>query len=73
MRPVKYFKGVEAPNKRCQQGHMVIFRENTEDVYCGIEFKSGTDRAQKVIDPAAAMGYGWTSLLDSAGIGIKPI
>ncbi len=49
VRPVRYFKGVEAPNKRADKVDMVIFRENTEDVYCGIEFKSGTERAARVI------------------------
>src|SRR3984885_7142705 len=52
---------------------MCIFRENTEDVYCGIEFKSGSDRAKKLIAFLRDMGYGPDVLLDSAGIGIKPI
>jgi isocitrate dehydrogenase len=50
---------------------MVIFRENTEDVYCGIEFKSGSDKAKKIIGLLKEMGY--TNVLPSAGIGIKPI
>ena len=49
VRPVKYFKGVEAPNKRADKVNMIIFRENTEDVYCGIEFKSNSERAKKII------------------------
>src|SRR5262249_51764399 len=48
VRPVRYFKGVEAPNKRAEKVNMVIFRENTEDVYCGIEFKSGSDKARRL-------------------------
>src|SRR3954465_12803628 len=52
---------------------MCIFRENTEDVYCGIEFKSGSDRAKKVIAFLREMGYGPDVLLDSAGVGISPI
>jgi isocitrate dehydrogenase len=71
VRPVRYFKGVEAPNKRANKVNMVIFRENTEDVYCGIEFKSGSDKAKQIIDLLAKMGY--TNVLPSAGIGIKPI
>jgi isocitrate dehydrogenase len=71
VRPVRYFKGVDAPNKRADKVNMVIFRENTEDVYCGIEFKSNTDRARKVIGLLKEMGY--TNVLPSAGIGIKPI
>src|SRR5262249_15209957 len=62
---------VEAPNKRADKVNMVIFRENTEDVYCGIEFKSGSDKAKKIIDLLKEMGY--TNVLPSAGIGIKPI
>jgi isocitrate dehydrogenase len=71
VRPVRYFKGVEAPNKRANKVDMVIFRENTEDVYCGIEFKSNSDRAKKIIGLLKEMGY--TNVLPSAGIGIKPI
>lgn len=71
VRPVRYFKGVEAPNKRANKVNMVIFRENTEDVYCGIEFKSNSDRAKQIITLLREMGY--TNVLPSAGIGIKPI
>jgi isocitrate dehydrogenase len=73
VRPVKYYKGVDAPNRNAPKVDMVIFRENTEDVYCGIEFKSGTDRAKKAVAFLREMGYGPDVLLDSAGIGIKPI
>lgn len=71
VRPVRYYKGVEAPNKRADKVNMVIFRENTEDVYCGIEFKSGTDRAKRIIEFLnKEMGY---NVLPSSGIGIKPM
>jgi isocitrate dehydrogenase len=70
VRPVRYFQGVEAPNKRANKVDMVIFRENTEDVYCGIEFKSGSDRARRLIDLLKEMGY---SISAAAGVGIKPI
>src|SRR5205807_1882677 len=70
VRPVRYFKGVEAPNKRANKVDMVIFRENTEDVYCGIEFKSGSAGAKKVIDLLKEMGH---DVVASSGIGIKPI
>jgi isocitrate dehydrogenase len=73
VRPVKYFKGVDAPNRNASKVDMCIFRENTEDVYCGIEFKSGSDKAKKVIELLRGLGYGTDVLLDSAGIGIKPI
>jgi isocitrate dehydrogenase len=70
VRPVRYFRGVEAPNKRADKVNMVIFRENTEDVYCGIEFKSGSDKAKKVLALLKEMGY---NVLPSSGIGIKPM
>src|SRR5438132_3955159 len=71
VRPVRYFKGVEAPNKRADKVDMVIFRENTEDVYCGIEFKGGSERARRVIEFLnKEMGY---SIAASSGLGVKPI
>src|SRR5437660_1230818 len=71
VRPVRYFKGVEAPNKRADKVDMVIFRENTEDVYCGVEFKSNSDRARRLIELLnKEMGY---NILPTSGIGIKPI
>ena len=73
VRPVRYYRGVDAPNRNANKVDMCIFRENTEDVYCGIEFKSGSDRAKKVVAFLREMGYGPDVLLDSAGIGIKPI
>jgi isocitrate dehydrogenase len=71
VRPVRYFKGVEAPNKRADKVNMVIFRENTEDVYCGIEFKSNSERAKQLI--ALLREWGYTNVMPSAGIGIKPV
>jgi isocitrate dehydrogenase len=70
VRPIRYFRGVEAPNKRADKVNMVIFRENTEDVYCGIEFKSGSDKAKKVLALLREMGY---NVVPSSGIGIKPM
>lgn len=70
VRPVRYYQGVEAPNKRADKVNMVIFRENTEDVYCGIEFKSNSDRAKKILALLKEMGY---NVVPSSGIGIKPI
>jgi isocitrate dehydrogenase len=70
VRPVRYFKGVEAPSKRAEKVNMVIFRENTEDVYCGIEFKSGGEKAHRIISLLKEMGY---NVLPSSGIGIKPV
>jgi isocitrate dehydrogenase len=70
VRPVRYFKGVEAPNTRANKVNMVIFRENTEDVYCGIEFKSNSDRAKKLVELLKEWGY---KVVPSSGIGIKPM
>jgi isocitrate dehydrogenase len=70
VRPVRHFKGVEAPNKRADKVNMVIFRENTEDVYCGIEFKSNSDKAKQVLALLKEMGY---NVVPSSGVGIKPI
>jgi isocitrate dehydrogenase len=73
VRPVRYYQGVDAPNRNANKVDMCIFRENTEDVYCGIEFKSGSDKQKKVVSFLRELGYGPDVLLDSAGIGIKPI
>lgn len=50
LRPVRYFEGVPSPVKRPQDTDMVIFRENTEDIYAGIEYQKGTPEVKKVID-----------------------
>ena len=71
VRPVRYFTGVASPVKRPQDLDVVIFRENTEDVYAGIEWKSGTAEANKVIDfLKKELG---ANIRPESGIGIKPI
>ncbi len=71
MRPVRYYPGVPSPVKHPESLNVVIFRENTEDVYAGIEWKSGTPEAQRVIDfLSTSMGV---RLRPDSGIGIKPI
>src|SRR5207248_7169924 len=50
LRPVRYFSGVPSPVKRPEKVDMVIFRENTEDIYAGIEYAGGTPESQKVLD-----------------------
>ncbi len=71
VRPVRYFKGVPSPVKRPEDVDMVIFRENTEDVYAGIEWPQGSDEAKKVIEFLNnTMG---ASIREDSGIGIKPI
>ena len=54
LRPVRYFTGVPSPVKHPEKVDMVIFRENTEDIYAGIEYAAGTPEAQKVLDFLAA-------------------
>jgi isocitrate dehydrogenase len=71
LRPVKYFPGVPSPVKKPEDVDMVIFRENTEDVYAGKELKAGTDGAHKLIR-FLKQEYGW-DLREDSGIGIKPI
>lgn len=71
IRPVRYLKGVPAPVKNPEMVDMVIFRENMEDVYAGIEWQEGSAEAHRVIDFLKdTMGV---SIPDDAGIGIKPI
>jgi isocitrate dehydrogenase len=70
VRPVRYFNGVGAPVKHPEKLDVVIFRENTEDVYSGIEFQEGSDRAAKLIEFLKGYGY---QVNEDSGIGIKPI
>jgi isocitrate dehydrogenase len=71
VRPVRWFKGVPSPVKRPDKLNVIIFRENTEDVYSGVEWKEGTDDVKKVIDFLNnEMGK---SIREDSGIGIKPI
>ena len=74
VRPVRYFEGVPSPVKRPQDVNMVIFRENTEDIYAGIEWVAGTAEAQKVIAFLQnEMGVKKIRFPGTSGIGIKPI
>ncbi|ANM31862.1 isocitrate dehydrogenase [Acidobacteria bacterium Mor1] len=70
VRPVRWVKGVPSPVLRPQDMNCVIFRENTEDVYCGIEWQSGSDEANKLIAFLGDMGK---KVRENSGIGIKPI
>jgi isocitrate dehydrogenase len=71
VRPVRYFKGVPSPVKEPHKVDMVVFRENTEDVYAGLELKSGSSEVKRLIDYLRSE-YKWEIRPDSA-IGIKPI
>ena len=71
LRPITYYPGVPSPVKAPQKVDMVIFRENTEDVYAGLELKSGTPEAARLID-FCRKEYGWNIRPDS-GLGLKPV
>ncbi len=74
LRPVRYFKGVPSPVKRPELIDMVIFRENTEDIYAGIEWKAGTPEAAKAVDwLQKEMGVTKIRFPKSSSIGIKPV
>ncbi|ECZ0273864.1 NADP-dependent isocitrate dehydrogenase [Listeria monocytogenes] len=74
LRPVRYFKGVPSPVKRPEDTDMVIFRENTEDIYAGIEFKEGGEESKKLIDfLKSEFGVDKIRFPETSGIGIKPI
>src|SRR5258708_20212700 len=80
LRPVQYFKGVPSPVKRPEKVDMIIFRENTEDIYAGIDYQAGTPEAKKLLDflqrelPAAfkKIRFGGEAG-DQVGIGVKPV
>ena len=74
VRPVRWFEGVPSPVKRPQDVNMTIFRENTEDIYAGIEWVAGTPEAQKLIAFLRnEMGVKKIRFPETSGIGIKPI
>ncbi len=76
LRPVRWYKGVPSPVKRPEKVDMVIFRENTEDIYAGIEFESGSEDAKKALEFLKA---GWPAMYkkirfpETAAIGFKPV
>ncbi len=74
LRPVQYFQGVPSPVKRPELINMVIFRENTEDIYAGIEWKAGTPEAEKIVKwLQTEMGVKKIRFPNTASIGIKPV
>jgi len=74
LRPVKYFKGVPSPVKRPETTDMVIFRENSEDIYAGIEWMQGTPEAARIVDfLIKEMGVKKIRFPESSSIGIKPV
>ncbi len=74
LRPVRYFKGVPSPVKAPEKTDMVVFRENTEDIYAGIEWNAGTPEVKKVIDfLQKEMGVRKIRFPESSSIGVKPV
>ncbi len=74
LRPVRHFAGVPSPVKEPEKTDMVVFRENTEDIYAGIEWASGTPEARKVIEfLQKEMGVSKIRFPETSGIGIKPV
>lgn len=74
LRPVRWFEGVPSPVKRPQDTDMVIFRENTEDIYAGIEYAKGSNEVKKLISFLQdEMGVNKIRFPETSGIGIKPV
>jgi isocitrate dehydrogenase len=74
LRPVQYFKGVPSPVREPEKIDMVIFRENSEDIYAGIEWPAGSEQAKKVIKfLQEEMGVKKIRFPESSGIGVKPV
>lgn len=74
VRPVKYYEGIPSPVKHPEKVDMIIFRENTEDIYAGIEFRSGSEEAKKLRDFLISMDISNKSKIrEDAGLGIKPM
>jgi isocitrate dehydrogenase len=74
LRPVRWFTGVPSPVKHPEKTDMVIFRENSEDIYAGIEWAAGTPEVKKVVDfLTKEMGVKKIRFPGSSGIGIKPV
>ncbi len=70
IRPVRYFEGVPSPMREPERLNVVIFRENTEDVYAGIEYRAGSEEAQRLREVLASLG---ADVREDSGIGVKPI
>ena len=74
LRPIQYFKGVPSPLKEPEKTNMVIFRENSEDIYAGIEYEAGSEKATRLIDFLVnELGSRKIRFPATSGIGIKPV
>src|SRR6478672_11831798 len=73
LRPVRWFQGVPSPVRHPEKVDMVIFRENTEDIYAGLEFEAGSPEAKRLREMLAEFGGKWAEIKEDSGLGIKPI
>ena len=74
LRPIRYFKGVPSPVREPEKTNMVIFRENSEDIYAGIEFEAGSEKAKKLIRLLKEeLGVDKIRFPDTSALGIKPV
>jgi isocitrate dehydrogenase len=73
LRPVRWFEGVPSPVKHPEKVDMVIFRENTEDIYAGLEFEAGSPEAKRLREMLAEFGGKWAAIREDSGLGIKPV
>ncbi|MGH9185766.1 MAG: isocitrate/isopropylmalate family dehydrogenase, partial [Acidimicrobiales bacterium] len=73
LRPIRYFNGVPSPVKHPEKVDMVIFRENTEDIYAGLEHEAGSPEVKRLLEMLAEFGGKWAAIREDSGIGIKPV
>src|SRR5690606_3135041 len=74
VRPVRWFEGVPSPVRRPDQGDLVIFRENTGDIYAGIEYQARTEEARRLVDVLQSQfGAGSIRFPETSSIGIRPV
>ena len=73
LRPVRWFAGVPSPVKHPEKVDMVIFRENTEDIYAGLEFEEGSPEAKRLLEMLSEFGGKWAEIRPDSGLGLKPI
>ena len=73
LRPVRWFTGVPSPVRHPEKVDMVIFRENTEDIYAGLEFEAGSPEAKRLREMLAEFGGKWAEIREDSGLGIKPV
>src|SRR3954452_24611654 len=73
LRPVGWFQGVPSPVKHPEKVDMVIFSENTEDIYAGLEFEEGSPEVKRLLEMLAEFGGKWAEIRPDSGLGVKPV